>query len=538
MTAIERTEQERQRLQASLDGGKTQLERNQLGQFATPESLALAMAEFAWELWQPKSTPVRFFDPGVGLGSFYSALRRVFPPRLITSAAGIESDPRFVHAARTLWSDAGLSVTQADFTRVKPPAAGQRATLVIANPPYVRHHHLAAEEKVRLQQAVAGSLHQRVSGLAGLYVYFLLLCDRWMDENAIALWLIPSEFLDVNYGHAVREYLRDRVTLLRLHRFDPSDVQFADALVSSAVVVFRKATPPAGHTALFTYGGSLQKPGRSMRVGREALDPASKWSGYPSINGRAPSPSVARLADLFSIKRGIATGANEVFILPRERAREMHLPEEYLRPILPSPRYLKTTVVEGAPDGYPVLPEPLVLIDCPMPEDRLQRERPSLYHYLHSAAAQGIRGRYLVQKRTPWYRQEQRSPAPFLCTYMGRGVGETRPFRFIWNKSAAIAANVYLLLYPIGEMKRALDRDPSLHSTVFDFLSQIDANALRGGGRVYGGALHKLEPRELGDLPADALMEAIGSHPMPKAQYRLFQDMGTPPKVRETVKQP
>ena len=45
--------------------------------------------------------------------------------------------------------------------------------------------------------------------------------------------------MDVNYGKAVKHYLLSRVTLLHIHRFDPNDVQFADALVSSAVVWFR-----------------------------------------------------------------------------------------------------------------------------------------------------------------------------------------------------------------------------------------------------------------------------------------------------------
>jgi hypothetical protein len=45
--------------------------------------------------------------------------------------------------------------------------------------------------------------------------------------------------MDVNYGKAVKHYLLSRVTLLHIHRFDPNGVQFADALVSSAVVWFR-----------------------------------------------------------------------------------------------------------------------------------------------------------------------------------------------------------------------------------------------------------------------------------------------------------
>ena len=89
------------------------------------------------------------------------------------------------------------------------------------------------------------SLNMDISGLAGLYCYFLLLCHDWMEERGLAVWLIPSEFMDVNYGAALRRYLTERVTLLHIHRFCPTDVQFTDALVSSAVVVFRKSAAAA-----------------------------------------------------------------------------------------------------------------------------------------------------------------------------------------------------------------------------------------------------------------------------------------------------
>jgi adenine-specific DNA-methyltransferase len=55
-----------------------------------------------------------------------------------------------------------------------------------------------------------------------------------MADDGYAAWLIPSEFMDVNYGAALKRYLTDHVTLIRVHRFDPADVQFGDALVSSS----------------------------------------------------------------------------------------------------------------------------------------------------------------------------------------------------------------------------------------------------------------------------------------------------------------
>jgi methylase of polypeptide subunit release factors len=63
--------------------------------------------------------------------------------------------------------------------------------LILANPPYVRHHHLSKDDKERLQRLTLKLTGVEVNGLAGLYVYFLLLATSWMEDNGYAAWLIP-----------------------------------------------------------------------------------------------------------------------------------------------------------------------------------------------------------------------------------------------------------------------------------------------------------------------------------------------------------
>src|SRR5216684_7078801 len=247
-------EAERQTLQDRLDAAKTQRERNKLGQFATPTALAADILRFARSQRSPRST-VRFLDPAFGTGAFYSALLQEFSRTEVDAALGYEIDPHYGRQALKLWHGTPLRLRLADFTTAAPPASDdEKATLVICNPPYVRHHHMSSADKRRLQDLVRRSTGVTLGGLSGLYCYFLGLAHAWMAENALAGWLIPSEFMDVNYGQAVKEYLLNCVTLLRIHRYDPHDVQFADALVSSCVVWFRNAPPPADHEVAFTVG--------------------------------------------------------------------------------------------------------------------------------------------------------------------------------------------------------------------------------------------------------------------------------------------
>jgi len=254
-------ESRRQELQADIDLRKSAAERNRLGQFATPISLAVDIARYVDSVIGRTADSIRFAAPSVGSGSFFSAALTVFGPQRISTAIGVELDSAFADVADNLWSDAGLNVVRGDFTRVIAGGSGLPApNVVLANPPYVRHHHMDREDKERLQRLAFKMTGVDVNGLAGLYVYFLLLATAWMEDDGIAAWLIPSEFMDVNYGAALKRFLSDRVTLIRAHRFDPDDVQFGDALVSSVVLVFRKTPPAAAHAVEFTFGGTLGEP--------------------------------------------------------------------------------------------------------------------------------------------------------------------------------------------------------------------------------------------------------------------------------------
>ncbi len=369
-------EQERLTLQSTLDNGKTGAERNRLGQYATPTQLARHIIQFAASLI-PENQPIRFFDPAFGTGSFYSALRYFYPNGKISRAEGFEIDPHYGVPSAKLWEEAGLQLNLADFTDQEPRP---EFNLLICNPPYVRHHHLNQTTKQRLYKKVFEISGAKLSGLAGLYCYFLNLSHGWMENNGIAAWLARQ---------------------------------------------------------------------LSMRL---------------------------------------------------------------FRPILPSPRFLSAEIVNGDSHGNPILDKQLFLLDPGISEKDIQENHPVLWKYLEEGKLKGIDKGYLCSHREPWYSQETRGPAPLLCTYMGRGDVQTRrPFRFILNNSKATATNVYLAMYPTPVLLELLKKKPSLIIKIWKFLNQIPSRELLAGGRVYGGGLHKLEPKELSNLPLSELKKWLDS---------------------------
>jgi type I restriction-modification system DNA methylase subunit len=243
-------EEQRLVLQTELDGQRSSEERNKEGQFATPTELARVVADYAVSL-SPSEQVLRVLEPSCGSGAFINAILNALPnrPKAIT---GVEMDPRFALAARSLWQGQA-EIVEDDFLEWIEEG-DTLFDLIVANPPYVRHHHMSTDVKAKRNAQATKHTGISISKLAGLYVYFILASQRRLAPGAVATWLIPSEFMTVNYGSALRQFLSQSVTTVRVHTFDASEAQFDDALVTSCVVTYKNEVPNAGHEVLFTTG--------------------------------------------------------------------------------------------------------------------------------------------------------------------------------------------------------------------------------------------------------------------------------------------
>ena len=514
LAKIHRIETERLKLQTRLSKEKSQAERNKLGQFATPPKLAMDIMEASKGLIE-SSEGIRFLDPAFGTGAFYSALLKCFSDLHLNWTQGYEIDPHYGNEAIKLWNDTRLDLRIVDFTKSNLPCSEQdKANFLICNPPYSRHHHLSSDEKLRLQRLANQITGMKMSQLSGLYCYFMLISHGWLTDDGLACWLVPSEFMDVNYGQQLKKYLTTCVSLLRVHRFSPEELQFSDALVSSSVIWFRKTKPSTNCKVEFTYGGTVKEPKQHRILSVGSLRDMRKWNYLVNVVRVSNADTVGKsaepkLSDFFHVKRGLVTGANKFFLLSSAQISKYNLPTEFLTPVLPSPRYLLSDEIQADDTENPILKQNLFLLNCSLPERIVRLNYPSLWEYLQRGVQMEIHERYLCRHRSPWYSQEKRDPTSFLCTYMGRGsIKNPKPFRFIFNHSKAIAANGYLMLYPTSCLERAFERDPRLIRTAWEALNAITTQDLVSEARVYGDGLYKLEPKELANVSVGNIFSA------------------------------
>lgn len=472
-------------------------DRRKHGQFFTPIEMATEISDYGVSLLKDD---VRYLEPAFGMGAFYYAIKNVAGQRLI-DAIGIEQDDSLFQSAKKLWSESDINLIHADYTLLP---VDRKVNLLITNPPYVRHHLLDSSQKTLLKKKVKQETGLNISGLSGLYCYFLLMSDKWLAEGGISGWLIPSEFMDVNYGKCIKEYLLKHVRLFRIHRYDPSNSQFEDALVSSCVVWFKKEKTEEDYDVEFTFGGTHQNPEIRRNVKKSVLLSEGKWTRFPEKEIRIISDRKS-LKDYFDIKRGLATGDNDFFIMTREQIKERDLDLSLFVPILPSPRKMRTDEVFADEENFPMIDPQLFLLKCDLQEDEVKEKYPSLWDYLQTGIETTSK-KYLCKNRKEWYWQENRAATPFLCSYMGRSNSDNNaPFRFILNHSNAIVTNTYLMLYPKETIKERIAKEPSLTHQIWKCLQSITTDDFESEGRVYGGGLRKIEPKELGNIYCKAL---------------------------------
>lgn len=498
-------EEKREQGQLKIDAAKDIEERRRHGQFATPFSLAREIMSYGLELLDDNT--IMFLEPALGTGAFYSALEYETngTKRCIKQATGIEIDAAYFDCAKSIWEDSCLQMYKADFGNSLPDG---KYNFLVTNPPYVRHHYISQERKNYYGKCVKNEMGIEISGLAGLYCYFMLLAHKWLAPGAICGWLIPSEFMDVNYGKAIKNYLLNKVHLLRVHRYDPDNSKFDDALVSSCVVWFKNEVSDYDYDIEFSYSGTHKKPLQSKIVKKSILLSERKWTRFPGKEIRDSGNKMATLGDYFTIKRGLATGDNNFFILEKEKIDVLGLDMSFFKPILPSPRNLKTDYIETDARGIPKIEPQYYLLDCALTEAEIQEKYPALWEYLQSGISE-TSNRYLCRNRKIWYWQEKRQSTRFLCSYMGRGNAGCAPVRFILNLSDAIVTNSYLMLYPKEQLQQAICDNPSIIYQVWEELRAIGTDEIDDEGRVYGGGLKKIEPKELAKVVCNGLRNIV-----------------------------
>ncbi|MBL9152743.1 MAG: N-6 DNA methylase [Verrucomicrobiales bacterium] len=453
--------------------------RRSAGAVYTPALIVKSM--MAWLATQEE--PARIVDPGAGSGRFILAAAEAFPRAQLFA---VENDPLAALMLRANLSVRGwierATVLVEDFRNVQlPPCAGM--TAFIGNPPYVRHHDIPENWKAWYSSNFA-KLGIRASALAGLHLHFFLKTRLLSKSGDIGAFITSAEWMDVNYGSALRKLLLDELGSTAFHVLEPTVEAFPGTATTAAITCFRVGDMSQSiRVRSCDEASKLNGLTEGSDVSRESMRAAPRWS-IIIRPGDASSAGDLRIGDLFRVHRGQVTGGNAIWIAGKHANL---LPKRVkLQAVTKAADLIKAgeCLNSGANLRCVVdLPVDLSAFD--------EEERQHIDAFLSWAKSEGGDQSYIAQHRKAWWSVGLKEPAPILCTYMAR-----RPPQFTLNSCGARHINIAHGLYPRETL------DPLAIANLVKWLNQ---NISTRCGRTYAGGLTKFEPKEIERLRIPSL---------------------------------
>jgi len=480
-----------------------QEERRKLGEFYTPQPIAEFMVA-----WVVRGEGAEVLDPGAGSGTFLveavRRLRAMGVERPAERVVGVDVNPlaALMATLNLLRVEPGSRprVLLADFFDLSPLTLGY-FTSVVCNPPYTRHHELTPEYKEKVARIVEEETGLRVSRLSSLYLHFFLHASTFLSEGGRLAFITPSEWMEAGYGRPLRLLLK-RLRLRAILLFGEEALAFPGVLTRACITLAERGRPvgravllklrewPATGELLGAVEGGREGDfgwGKAKLVDPELLDPNSSWT--PLFENKwTPPPGTVELGALARVVRGIATGANEFFLLSESDARKWGIEREFLKPAVPSARALaKLGCLILKPSDWNLLRakgEKVYLFWCRKRREELEGTR--ALEYIEKGEERGYNERYLARHRSEWWWLEEREPPDAFLIYMFR-----RGLRAVLNEAKVLAPNTLHCVY-LREREHVKAVLAYLNSSVALELTQH---------RVYGGGMRKIEPKEAERIP-------------------------------------
>lgn len=445
--------------------------RKRFAQFFTPEVIADFMAR--WVLDGRKKMDV--LEPAFGLGAFSRSLFKQNPK---VRVVGYEADATIYNYAAENVAQAGSDVLlyNEDYLRA---SWEDKYDGIICNPPYLKFHDY---DNASLVPLVNEQLGIRLNGFTNLYTLFLLKSISQLRDGGRMAYIVPSEFLNSDYGVEVKRALLRSGVLRHVVVVDFTQCAFDDALTTACILLCHKdGSLSEVRFSHVSDVGQLQASLADYSAwAADQLKPETKWKQYYEGARSADYRHLVPFSTFAKVSRGIATGANDYFTF-RESKKELYgIPERCLMRCV-----CHSTDVHGlffTDDDFQRLSHSdkavYLFNGCADREDEHVRE------YISLGEETGADKRYLTASRKPWYAIENRKPSPIWVSVFNR-----KGLRFVRNIAGVSNLTTFHCVYDAG----VVDID-----VLFGYLvTNVAKEIFMDNSRQYGNGLVKFEPNDL-----------------------------------------
>lgn len=470
--------------------------RKRYAQFFTPEKIAEFMCQ--WVLQGKQKT--RVLEPAYGLGIF----SRILAQNSTLPVDAYEIDGQIFTSAVTARPN-GVNLRNEDYFASDWNA---KYDAIVCNPPYLKFHDY---DNATYIPDVNSHLGTKLNGFTNLYTLFLLKSIAQLQEGGRLAYIIPSEFLNSDYGVEVKRALIESNTLHHIIVVDFTECAFDDVLTTACILLCERTTGSV--SVRFSLVNNIEELNTCfseyMEYNTSELDANIKWKLYYEEGNSYKYNHLVPFSKFAKVSRGIATGANDFFTFKPSKADDYDIPEECLMPCIckavdaPQTFFTQnefTKLINGDKAVY-------LFNGSTAPNNK------NVIRYIHLGEESEIDKRYLTASRSPWYAIENRSPAPIWVSVFNR-----RGLRFIRNEANIYNLTTFHCVYP---KNTGVDVEVLFAYLITDVAKEIFLD----NSRQYGNGLVKFEPNDLNKgMVVDLTLLSTEENSFVKNVYAFIKD--------------
>ena len=462
--------------------------RRPLGTFFTPAQEVQLMLD----MWGDENPPATVVDVGAGVGVFTALASKKWPSAAVFA---VDINPVTLgllglrmSGVRPIVGDSlrtpGIHLVRDDFVSwiSHRGEETQAPRLILGNPPYTRAQLLPMEDRIRLGELSDGLCGAR-SSLSALITAISL---RHLGPADGLCLLLPAQWLESHYAQPLRDYLA-RLKTRRVELRLVDSWRFQDAQVDAVALLVGPETPDEQPFKVATW---LSAEPKSVRRGTLV---GASWrylfAGESANQNAVVSSAYSVLKDYCTVRRGVATGANDFFILNQAKIIEHRIPVRRLLRVARRIGHFGNRLDDKAFESLEAIDKRWLLNVSP--QNRIVGS--AIDDYLSHGEAEGYHDRLLCKKRPgAWYDLGREIVIPdVIVGPMTRDV-----MRVVENPAGCVIAN------NLYGWRWHDDVALSTRKRILRWLrSEPGQRALLRSARMQGNGLIKIEPRALAGLP-------------------------------------
>lgn len=210
-----------------------------------------------------------------------------------------------------------------DFVSMDGVAENGGFDIVVGNPPYVRAKHIDNESKALLPNWKVAK-----TGNADLYLPFFEIAYGILREDGVIGYITLNSFFKSVNARQLRSYFRENNATLEIVDFG-NQLVFGKTLAYTCIsLIHKQGNGGINYTkGILNSHGFVERPMLFNYISYESLDDHKGWhlnNADVLLNIRKIEGAGKSLGEMFQIKNGIATLANDVYIFRPIRSDESY----------------------------------------------------------------------------------------------------------------------------------------------------------------------------------------------------------------------